>query len=204
MNSLRVCRARRAQGDDRSRGGRGGEDCADAHGDHRQQPGGHPQADPAAGGTGSAALLLRGRAHRLRDLPSAHRSGRELPGGGTIFGAASTGRSGEDGPSGCAEAGAWLAGGTLTPIWVPDPADEAVRDLVRAPEDGLEDLLRARHRLSKLLLRAGVRPPPDLRSWSAKHRQWLAQITLPPLAQQFALEHYLCSQKTFAVAAPRF
>ena len=83
----------------------------------------------------------------------------------------------------------WRAG-TLTPIWVPDPADEALRDLVRAREDGLEDLLRARHRLSKLLLQAGVRPPGDLRSWSAKHRQWLAQISLPHLAQQVALEHY--------------
>jgi transposase len=80
--------------------------------------------------------------------------------------------------------------GTLTPIWVPDPADEALRDLVRAREDGLEDLLRARHRLSKLLLRAGVRPPRDLRSWSAKHRQWLAQLTCPAPAQQLAFEHY--------------
>ena len=80
--------------------------------------------------------------------------------------------------------------GTLTAIWVPDPADEALRDLVRAREDALEDLLRARHRLSKLLLRAGVRPPSDLRSWSARHRQWLAQVSMPRTAQQVAFEHY--------------
>jgi len=83
-----------------------------------------------------------------------------------------------------------LRAGTLTPIWVPDPADEAVRDLGRAREDGLEDLLRARHRLSKLLLRSGIRPPRDLRSWSAKHRQWLAQLTLPHRGQQITFEHY--------------
>jgi transposase len=83
-----------------------------------------------------------------------------------------------------------LRAGTLTPIWVPAPADEALRDLVRAREDGLEDLLRARHRLSKLLLRIGVRGPRDLRSWSAKHRDWLAQVRLPHPAQQIAFEQY--------------
>ncbi len=43
-----------------------------------------------------------------------------------------------------------LRAGTLTPIWVPDPADEAMRDLVRAREDALEDLLGARHRLGEV------------------------------------------------------
>ncbi len=83
-----------------------------------------------------------------------------------------------------------LRAGTLTSIWVPDPADEALRDLVRAREDALEDLLRARHRLSKLLLRAGVRAPRDLRPWGAKHREWLAQVSWPHPTQQIAFEHY--------------
>ena len=83
-----------------------------------------------------------------------------------------------------------LRAGTLTPIWVPDPADEAMRDLVRAREDALEDLLRARHRLSKLLLRAGVRAPRDVRPWTAKHRDWLAELRLAQPTKQIAFEHY--------------
>lgn len=45
--------------------------------------------------------------------------------------------------------------GELTTIFVPAPEDEAVRDLVRLREDLGEDILRARHRLSKFLLRHG-------------------------------------------------
>src|ERR1051326_6878589 len=51
--------------------------------------------------------------------------------------------------------------GDLTPVWVPDPATEALRDLVRAREAAKQDQLRARHRLGKFLLRrrfAGVDP----------------------------------------------
>jgi transposase len=68
-----------------------------------------------------------------------------------------------------------------------------MRDLVRAREDGLEDLLRARHRLSKLLLRAGVRPPRDLRSWTTRHREWLSQLQLPQPIQQIAFRQYCLS-----------
>jgi transposase len=45
--------------------------------------------------------------------------------------------------------------GDLTPVWVPDAAHEALRDLVRAREAAKADQLRARHRLSKFLLRHG-------------------------------------------------
>jgi transposase len=43
--------------------------------------------------------------------------------------------------------------GDLTAVWVPDEAHEALRDLVRAREAAKQDQLRARHRLSKFLLR---------------------------------------------------
>jgi transposase len=46
--------------------------------------------------------------------------------------------------------------GEITPIRVPGPEEEAARDLVRAREDARGDLMRARHRLSKLLLRHGA------------------------------------------------
>jgi transposase len=47
-----------------------------------------------------------------------------------------------------------LRSGDLTPVWIPDEAGEALRDLVRARDDAKADQLRARHRLSKFL-RAG-------------------------------------------------
>ena len=46
----------------------------------------------------------------------------------------------------------------LTAVWVPDEGSEALRDLVRAREAAKQDQLRARHRLSKFLLRTGQRP----------------------------------------------
>ena len=48
--------------------------------------------------------------------------------------------------------------GDLTAVWVPDEGSEALRDLVRAREAAKQDQLRARHRLSKFLLRTGQRP----------------------------------------------
>jgi transposase len=45
--------------------------------------------------------------------------------------------------------------GEITAVRVPGPEEEAARDLVRAREDARGDLMRARHRLSKLLLRHG-------------------------------------------------
>lgn len=49
--------------------------------------------------------------------------------------------------------------GDLTAVWVPDAAHEALRDLVRARLAAKRDQLRARHRLSKFLLRHGRRAP---------------------------------------------
>src|SRR5437870_6763283 len=43
--------------------------------------------------------------------------------------------------------------GDLTPVYVPDVPDEAIRDLARAREDALHDLNAARFRLKALLLR---------------------------------------------------
>ena len=63
--------------------------------------------------------------------------------------------------------------GDLTAVWVPNPDHEALRDLVRAREAAKKDQLRARHRLSKFLLRHGVRPKEKLKSWSGRHVEWL-------------------------------
>ena len=61
--------------------------------------------------------------------------------------------------------------GEITPIRVPEPEEEAARDLVRAREDARGDLMRARHRLSKLLLRHGL--VYDATAWTRAHDAWL-------------------------------
>ena len=56
--------------------------------------------------------------------------------------------------------------GDLTPVWVPDAAHEALRDLVRARLAAKRDQLRARNRLGKFLLRHGRRAPEGTTAWS--------------------------------------
>jgi transposase len=66
--------------------------------------------------------------------------------------------------------------GDLTPVWVPDAAHEALRDLVRAREDAKQDQHRARHRLSKFLLRHDRRPPEDVKKhWTQKYLTWIKE-----------------------------
>ena len=79
--------------------------------------------------------------------------------------------------------------GDLTPVWVPDAAHEALRDLVRAREDARQDQTRARHRLGKFLLRHGCYPPEDIkRNWTNKHMTWIKRqvsFQLPALQAAF-------------------
>src|SRR3989442_5649356 len=70
-----------------------------------------------------------------------------------------------------------LLAGKLHPVRVPGPEEEALRDLVRAREAVRVDLMRCRHRLSKLLLRQGI-PFADGRAGTDRHRAWLAGIEL--------------------------
>jgi transposase len=81
-----------------------------------------------------------------------------------------------------------LLAGKLHQVRVPGPAEEALRDLVRAREDVRGDLMRARHRLSKLLLRHGVRF--EGRAWSERHRSWLASVELAQAPAQATLADY--------------
>ena len=56
--------------------------------------------------------------------------------------------------------------GDLTPVWVPTPEHEALRDLVRQRAAAKSDESRAKHRLVKLLLRHGLREPGESRAWN--------------------------------------
>ena len=81
-----------------------------------------------------------------------------------------------------------LLAGKLHAVRVPGDEEEAVRDLVRAREAVRVDLMRCRHRLSKLLLRHGIRFD-DGRAWTARHGAWLATIKLGwPAAQATMLD----------------
>src|SRR3954452_22863996 len=76
-----------------------------------------------------------------------------------------------------------LWAGKLHAVRVPGPEEEALRDLVRAREAVRVDLMRCRHRLSKLLPRHGVRFE-DGRAWTDRHHAWLATVELGwPAAQ---------------------
>jgi transposase len=82
--------------------------------------------------------------------------------------------------------------GDLTPVWVPDRAHEALRDLVRARLAAKRDQLRARHRLSKFLLRHGRRAPEDIGAWTLKHLEWArSAVRFDEPAQTATLLDYL-------------
>lgn len=77
--------------------------------------------------------------------------------------------------------------GGLHPVRVPTPAEEAMRDLIRAREDVRGDLMRARHRVGKLLLRHDLRFEGN--NWTQRHLDWLGRVELPePVAQSVLLD----------------
>jgi len=79
----------------------------------------------------------------------------------------------------------------LTPVRVPGLAEEAARDLVRAREDARGDLMRARHRLSKLLLRRGI--VWEARAWTGAHELWLSRQRFSERPLQIAYEEALAA-----------
>ncbi len=78
----------------------------------------------------------------------------------------------------------------FTAVAVPDEATEAARDLVRAREDCRSDLMRSRHRVSKLLLRHGAVWSGGA-AWTNLHLAWLMKQQLGRPAAQWALEEGL-------------
>ena len=73
--------------------------------------------------------------------------------------------------------------GALTPVHIPTEQEEAARDLLRCREALLADVVRARHRLSKVL-RHGRRFTTGT-AWTKRHAAWLRsqQWELPALEQ---------------------
>lgn len=80
--------------------------------------------------------------------------------------------------------------GELTPVRVPDSADEAVRDLVRAREDAVRECRNARHRLKALLPRNGI-TYAGKSAWTGAHLRWLATLKMNHPTQQIGFQEYL-------------
>jgi transposase len=81
--------------------------------------------------------------------------------------------------------------GDLTAVWVPDEGSESLRDLVRAREAAKQDQLRARHRLSKFLLRTGQRPAAGVKAWTQPYMVWVKQVRFTQVARESTLLDYL-------------
>ena len=77
--------------------------------------------------------------------------------------------------------------GEITAVTVPTVDQEAARDLVRARDDCRGDLMRARHRLSKLLLRHGFVYSGG-QAWTGVHDQWLRRQRFDHRATTMAFE----------------
>jgi len=89
--------------------------------------------------------------------------------------------------------------GELTSVWVPDPAHEAIRDLVRARLAAVRVVRQARQQLSGFLLRHGHhynRP-----AWTLMHRRWLAGLKFEHAAHYTVLED--CIEAVQAATARR-
>lgn len=90
-----------------------------------------------------------------------------------------------------------LAAGELSFAFVPTVADEQFRDLVRCIEDIRGDLMRARHRLGKFLLRHGHRYESG-KAWTGMHMRWLGKLRFEDTCSQACFVDYLAAVELLA------
>lgn len=81
--------------------------------------------------------------------------------------------------------------GELTAVWVPDEAQEALRDMTRAREDMVAMALQARQRLNAFLLRHGQVYREGKSRWTQKHFHWLRELRFNSPLQQLVFEEYV-------------
>src|SRR5579862_920699 len=86
-----------------------------------------------------------------------------------------------------------LAAGELRFAYVPTVADERFRDLTRSVEDVRGDLMRARHRLGKFLLRRGEGYGGPGGAWTTKHMGWLRTLRFDDPCSEASFADYLAS-----------
>lgn len=92
-----------------------------------------------------------------------------------------------------------LRDGNYSAVWVPDPAHEALRDLVRARADAKHDQRVARQRINSFLLRHSQHYQAGSR-WTRRHYEWLADRRFDLTPQRLAFEHYLLQEQHHTAA----
>jgi transposase len=83
-----------------------------------------------------------------------------------------------------------MRSGDLTPVYVPEVEDEAIRDLARAREDTIRDRKAAKNRLKAFLLRQDIRYDGRA-NWGPAHLRWLSEVVCPTPAQQIVFQEYV-------------
>lgn len=89
----------------------------------------------------------------------------------------------------CARLAELARAGELRAVWIPDPADEAIRDVARAREDAVNARTQARHQLKSFLLRHEVRYPQRT-SWTKTFYRWLGTLSFAGSGPQIAFTEY--------------
>ena len=82
-----------------------------------------------------------------------------------------------------------LRAGLLTEVRAPTPEEESVRDLTRCRADAKQDQTRARHRLSKFLLRRDLNYTGN--PWTQAHSRWLSTMSLEQEADRAVFDDYV-------------
>ncbi|WP_336275334.1 IS110 family transposase [Vreelandella indica] len=80
--------------------------------------------------------------------------------------------------------------GDLTPVWVPDTEQEAMRDLTRARDDMKAQERKARQQLNAFVLRHGHHWPKGRTRWTQTHFNWLESLRFEHDWQQVVLQEY--------------
>ncbi|MFN8612934.1 MAG: IS110 family transposase [Vulcanimicrobiota bacterium] len=83
----------------------------------------------------------------------------------------------------------YFEAGLLTPIHIPTEEQESVRDFVRCRFAIRKDVVRAKHRVIKMLDRKGRLYRGN--AWTTKHRDWLASQEFHLEAERLAFHHLM-------------
>lgn len=89
-----------------------------------------------------------------------------------------------------------LRSGDLTPVWVPDTEQEAMRDLTRARDDIKAQQRHARQQLNAYVTRHGFRWPTSKTNWTQAHYNWLESLRFERDWQQVVLQEYIDAVKS--------
>ena len=83
-----------------------------------------------------------------------------------------------------------LAGGNISKVTVPDIETENLRELSRLRATLRDQLTAAKHRVSQMVLRYGLRFGGKEKNWSTKHRSWLGEIEMPTVYAQSVFDYW--------------